>query len=77
MRQRQQQQQWQQQPQQRASSPRFLWVMLILIASLAAIYFYVIPFLATMGGESTGSAFSGGWSASQQRQIAFTLAQRI
>lgn len=77
MRQRQQQQQWQQQPQQRASSSRFLWVMLILIASLAAIYFYVIPFLATMGGESTGSAFSGGWSASQQRQIAFTLAQRI
>ena len=74
-------QQWQRQPQQqtqkRAFSPRFLLVMLILIASLAAIYFYVIPFLASIGGGSTGSAFSGGWSASQQRQIAFTLAQRV
>ncbi|MDQ2903279.1 MAG: hypothetical protein M3Y81_06960, partial [Chloroflexota bacterium] len=72
-----QQQQWQQQTQKRAFPPRFLWVILILIASLAAIYLYVIPFLASVGGGSTGSVFSGGWSASQQRHIAFTLAQRI
>ncbi len=42
-------QQWQRQPQKRTFSPRFLLVMLILIASLAAIYFYVIPFLASIG----------------------------
>ncbi len=68
---------WEQHQQKPGGSVRFLWVMLILIASLAVIYFYVIPFLASTEGEPTGSAFSGGWSASQQRQIAFTLAQRV
>ena len=74
-----QQQHWQrqQQKQQREFPPRFLWVVLILFASLAAIYFYVIPFLSSMAGGSTGSAFSGGWSVSQQRQIAYNLAQTV
>jgi hypothetical protein len=73
---RQEQQQWRQ-PQKREFPPRFLWVVLMLLASLAAIYFYVIPFLSSVGGGSTGSAFSGGWSVSQQRQIAVSLAQTV
>ena len=73
----QQHSQRQQQKQQREFPPRFLWVVLILLASLAAIYFYVIPFLSSMAGGSTGSAFSGGWSVSQQRQIAYNLAQTV
>lgn len=74
-----QQQHWQrrQQSQQRVFPPRFFWVVLILLASLAAIYFYVIPFLSSMAGGSAGNAFSGGWSVSQQRQIAYELAQNI
>jgi hypothetical protein len=70
-----QEQQWrqQQQPLQRD----FFWVILILLASLAAIYFYIIPLLASVGGGSTGSAFSGSWSVAQQKQIAFTLAQSV
>ena len=74
-----QQQHWQrrQQSQQRVFPPRFFWVVLILLASLAAIYFYVIPFLSSMSGGSAGNAFSGGWSVSQQRQIAYKLAQNV
>src|SRR5712692_4755976 len=72
-----QQHQWQRQRQRREFPPRFFWVVLILIASLAAIYFYAIPFISSIGGGSTGSAFSGGWSVSQQRQIAFILAQSV
>jgi hypothetical protein len=74
-----QQQHWQRQQQSRRREfpPRFLWVGLILLASLAAIYFYVIPFLSSMAGGSAGSAFSGGWSVSQQRQIAYELAQNV
>ena len=34
---------------------RFLWVLLIILAALGAIYFYVIPFLASSG--SSGSSF--------------------
>lgn len=68
-------QQQQQGPGQESSS-RFLWVILIILASLAVISFYVIPFLSSTGGAS-GNAFSGGWSASQQRRIAFSLAQTI
>src|SRR5579859_3083369 len=72
------QQQLQQQRQRRDFPPGFLWMALILIASLVAIYLYVIPFLASIGGGgSTGNAFSGGWSVQEQKQIAFTLAQRI
>jgi hypothetical protein len=70
-----QQQHWQQQQKQDGNA-RFLWVMLLL-ASLAAITFYVIPFLASMGDGSAGNSFSDGWSASQQRQIALTLAQNV
>jgi hypothetical protein len=72
-----QQQRWQQQQQKREFPPRFFWVVLILLASLAAIYLYVLPLLASSVEGSTGSAFSGGWSVSQQRQIALTLAQNV
>jgi hypothetical protein len=74
-----QQQHWQQRQQskQREFPPRFFWVVLILLASLAAIYFYVIPYLSSSAGGSAGSAFSGGWSVSQQRQIAYDLAQNV
>lgn len=59
-------------------SQRFWWVLLILIASLACIYLYVIPFLASKGGSSnTGNTNSHSWSDTQQRQIAFNLAQNI
>lgn len=73
----QQQQQWQEQRKSRDFPPRFLWVVLILLASLAVIYFYVIPFLSSSAGGSAGSAFAGGWSIDQQRQIAFSLAQNV
>lgn len=75
-----QQQQHQQPAQQhrpvRQGPGRFLWVMLIIIAALGAIYFYLIPFLASSGGGSKNNA-SSAWSAAQQRQIAFQLAQNV
>jgi hypothetical protein len=36
---------------------RFGWVLLIIIASLAGIYFYVIPFLSSMSGVAGGNSF--------------------
>lgn len=56
---------------------RLLGVILILLAALAALYFYIVPFLGSVSGGSTGNAFSGGWSVAQQQQIAFTLAQSV
>lgn len=70
-------QQWQGQRRKRDFPPRFFWIVLIIMASLAAMYFYVIPFMASIGGGATGNAFSGGWSISPQRQIAFNLAQQV
>ena len=55
---------------------RFLWVLLIIVAALAAIYFYVIPFLSS-GGIGGGSSNFSGWSEARQRQIAFDLAQNV
>ncbi len=57
-------------------SQRFWWVLLILLACLGGIYFYVIPFLSSVG-VGTGGSSSGGWSETQQRQIAFDLAQNV
>lgn len=65
-----------QQPGQEQSQ-RFRWVLLIIIASLGFIYFYVIPFLSASGVGSGGSASSGEWSDTRQRQIAFDLAQNV
>ena len=39
---------------------RFLWVLLIIVAALAAIYFYVIPFLASSGSSGSSSDFLSG-----------------
>lgn len=64
------------QPQGQRDPLRFLWVILIIVAALMAIYFYVIPFLAS-GGTPSGNTNSGGWSQAQQRQIAFMLAQNV
>jgi hypothetical protein len=58
-------------------SRRFWWVLLILLAALGSIYFYVIPLLSSAGVGTGGSSASGGLSASQQRQIAFDLAQTV
>ncbi len=55
---------------------RFLWVIMLILAALGAIYFYLIPFLASSGGKSNSSS-SERWSAAQQSQIAFTLAQNV
>jgi hypothetical protein len=66
-----QQQQREQQGQGR--SQRFWGVLLILLASLIALYFYVIPYLSSGGVGTSG----GGWSEVQQRQIAFQLAQNV
>jgi hypothetical protein len=66
----------QQRQSQRPDHPRRLWwVLLIILASLGAIYFYVIPFLsaASVGGSSN----TGGWSDARQRQIAFSLAEQV
>ena len=59
-----------QQPRQEQSQ-RFWSVLLILIALLGFVYFYIIPFLSS---SHTGS---DGWSDTQQRQIAFDLAQNV
>ena len=45
-----QQQSYQRQHQRQRDPLRFLWVLLIIVAALAAIYFYVIPFLASSSG---------------------------
>lgn len=55
-----QQHQWRQQPPKREFSLRLLGVILILLAALAALYFYIVPFLGSVSGGSTGNAFSGG-----------------
>ena len=39
---------------QRRDPLRFLWVLLIIVAALAAIYFYVIPFLSSSSGGRSG-----------------------
>ncbi len=51
-----QQQRYQHQRQEQRDPLRFLWVLLIIVAALAAIYFYVIPFLAS---SSSGSSAFG------------------
>ncbi len=49
-----QQQSYQRQHQRHRDPLRFLWVLLIIVAALAAIYFYVIPFLASSSGGRSG-----------------------
>ncbi len=56
---------------------RFIWVLLIIIASLACIYFYIIPFLASAGAGSAKGSSASQWSPAQQQSIAFTLAQSV
>jgi hypothetical protein len=70
---------WQQQRQrqERGQSQCFWWALLLIIASLACIYFYVIPFLSSIGDGSGGGSSSAEWSETQQRQIAFDLAQNV
>ena len=60
--------------QEQSQSQRFWLVLLIIILSLGCIYFFVIPFLASQG---VGGGAANGWAESQQRQIAFNLAQNI
>jgi len=72
-----QQQGYQQQRPHQKHGLRFFWVLLIIIASLACIYFYIIPWLASPGGGSGGGTNTGRWSEARQRQTAFDLAQSV
>lgn len=76
MQQQKHQQPTQHQGERRQHQGRFLWVILIILAALGAIYFYLIPYLASSSNENQGNA-SKGWSIERQRQIAFTLAQNV
>ena len=49
-----QQQGYQRQHQRQRDPLRFLWVLLIILAAKASIYFYVIPFLASSSGGRSG-----------------------
>ncbi|HEY1351435.1 MAG TPA: hypothetical protein VGF67_17575 [Ktedonobacteraceae bacterium] len=52
-------------------------MLLIILAALGAIYFYLIPFLSSAGvGGQSSHAFSS-WTTARQRQIAFDLAKNV
>src|SRR2546430_746375 len=64
-----------QSPQPQKQSQSHWLILLLIVACLGGFYFFILPLLTT-GGSSASPSYPNGWSDTQQRQIAFDLAQR-